>query len=736
MDLKPNYIRITNYNKLIDRFITVQAKKATDTDKEKMGKLFALVEILGPWHPNSQIGQTIINTLTREYYKQSNTSEYINFQNALKKVNEKLVQITQNGETDWIGKINACLILICAGKMHFAHTGKIKGYLLRENKLMPIIDTKDSYSYTHPLKTFSSVISGEIKLSDRIFFSTNLLFDYINNKNLENLLAEKNIADSSTQIANILKTRNNKLVNCLLISLDQTNENPNQIPEVIYLDEEHFSYALKSAQNTFGKFLVNIKNNFKKAHHHFKTGNKYFQEKVLPQSKDIWNKTRDFTAKNIKNLQKKSEPLIQKIKDGTSQNEPKTKPQTANFNVNYYNKSSKQIVLFFSSLKDNAKKLFKKTKEIFVKLFSHKYRSRTLIGIAIILLVIFIINIGYLHNKSINKESQLKQEENITQLENKKDEITLSMLANDQTKAQKLINELESDLKNFSNTKLSANLQEKITAIKNDISAKKDEIAKITRLSSSVQIAKFSNIDQFFIVNDYTYALNKNTNQIFKAKDESKENPQEITQIPNSYGLAKTAKQSDTNSIFVYTYQKNIYALENDNLYKQENSKNTWANADILGIYKNNLYLLDASGGQIYKYTAGDNNYSDPQEYLDPAAVDVKNALDMAIDGNVYVLKQNGTVVKLTLGDQTDFTLKNIPAPNNKIADPKKIITNENLDSIYILDGLRVLEFNKDGEFQNQYAFSDDIKEIKDFYVSGKEIYILSNNTVYKFTHK
>lgn len=726
MQLIPQYTRITNYKKLVDRFITSQVRSSSDPKKQEMGKIFALIEILNPWHPNAQIGQTIINTLIREYYRQSNTNELINLENALKKVNEKLVEITQRGETDWIGKINATLILITNNKIHLAYTGKIKAYLWRSGKILPIINPKETYTYNHPLKTFSSVISGDLKLKDKIFFSTNLLFDFIDSHKLEQLLSEKNIIEIGDQIASILRSRNTKQANCIIVDMGITNQDLTQMPEAIYLDQEQFAQF----SQTFKKYFDNLKDSGAKLglllKNSFGKSQKYYQEKIVPKSKEILTKSKSYTEKHI------SKPTIDETKiRSTIPNSPEqSKPS---LNVNYYNASSKKIVLYFKKCLDYLSTASRKIINLLKKCFKPKNRSKTFIVISIILLLIFIANIGLLKKVNTNKENIIQTEAILTDLENKKDDASLAIITGDNKKAEVLLNEIMTEINNL---QYDPSLNNRVDSLKNEIQEKLDEISKITRLTDPQSINEFNNTNFFTISSNKIISLNTSSNQIFASEIKNNASPSEIAQIPTQDGLAKTMSQQE-NTDYIYTFKKSVYSLQNDNLKKVTNKDGSWKNAAALANYLENIYLLDSDIGQIYKYTKNNDNFSESSEYLDTNKIDVKKSIDLTIDGNIYILKSDGNIIKILLGNPINFTINGIPEPDSNISNPKKIYTEEGINSLYVLDNNRILELDKNGNYISQFAFSNDISDIKDFYINpkNKELYILDNNKVYSFNY-
>lgn len=69
------------------------------------------------------------------------------------------------------------------------------------------------------------------------------------------------------------------------------------------------------------------------------------------------------------------------------------------------------------------------------------------------------------------------------------------------------------------------------------------------------------------------------------------------------------------------------------------------------GIFDLNLYVLDGAAGRILKFSGGDYE-SEPEDWTrGVAAEELKNATDLAIDGNIYVLQPDGSIMKFFLNN-------------------------------------------------------------------------------------
>ena len=79
-----------------------------------------------------------------------------------------------------------------------------------------------------------------------------------------------------------------------------------------------------------------------------------------------------------------------------------------------------------------------------------------------------------------------------------------------------------------------------------------------------------------------------------------------------------------------------------------------------------------------------------------------------------------------------------MPKPIDKIEQPIKIYTDSDASSLYILDAAkkRIIEFDKDGHFIQQYALPSNFDHLTDFSVSqkSKKIWVVNQNNLYEFS--
>jgi hypothetical protein len=135
----------------------------------------------------------------------------------------------------------------------------------------------------------------------------------------------------------------------------------------------------------------------------------------------------------------------------------------------------------------------------------------------------------------------------------------------------------------------------------------------------------------------------------------------------------------------------------------------SWEDPQALGTYSGNLYVLDPAYGNIIKYVPnGDDYQHDPVDYVQAASdLSWPGAIDMAIDGCIYVLLSDGSILKFAGGQAQPFTQEGVYPP---LEEPLGISASPDSTSVFVADSSegRIVEFTPEGQFVRQYRASLD----------------------------
>lgn len=164
------------------------------------------------------------------------------------------------------------------------------------------------------------------------------------------------------------------------------------------------------------------------------------------------------------------------------------------------------------------------------------------------------------------------------------------------------------------------------------------------------------------------------------------------------------------NSAFALAaYEEKVFVLGGDGIYQVDsgNSKvidKTWQGDALISAFAGNMYVLDKSGNQIYRYSGGGGGFGEKQNWLAAGTnVDFSDISQMTIDGSIYALYPNSKVLKFSQGSPQNFSVK---ATYPDIGNIDAIYANPDNQYVYLLDkaGARIVVTDKKGDYKAQYV--------------------------------
>ncbi|OGC44292.1 hypothetical protein A2V54_00010 [candidate division WWE3 bacterium RBG_19FT_COMBO_53_11] len=155
--------------------------------------------------------------------------------------------------------------------------------------------------------------------------------------------------------------------------------------------------------------------------------------------------------------------------------------------------------------------------------------------------------------------------------------------------------------------------------------------------------------------------------------------------------------------------------------------------ANALGTYLGNIYLLVPGEEQIYKFWNLPGGYAGAQNRI-KEAVTTAGVVDMAIDGEIWLLQSDGEIIRLSAGEQVPFSISNL---SDTLKEPIKIFTQTGMKRLYILDRgeSRIVVLDKSGNFLGQFK-GDFLSGATDLWVSSNEksIFVLAGAKIYQIS--
>lgn len=292
----------------------------------------------------------------------------------------------------------------------------------------------------------------------------------------------------------------------------------------------------------------------------------------------------------------------------------------------------------------------------------------------------------------------------------------------------------------------------KITALFNDVypqaQKKYDEGQSLTGLNQNLARESFQASEK--ILNGSKDKFPKDSKQAKQIADLEKKVQDALLQTSGVNSVEAKEVGNDASSLLSFenkhsgksftTDEKNNFYITDKSVFKEEKevikNDNNWENPSGIGVYFSNIYVLDKTKGGILKFVPAGSGYSKSNYFTGNTSPDLSGAGGMAIDGSIWIIENDGTILKFTRGKADSFNVSGLDRP---LSSPTKIFTGVDFSNVYILDNGngRIIVLGKDGSYKEQYQ-ANMIKTAKDFEVneSGKKIFILSGGKIYEIDLK
>lgn len=158
-------------------------------------------------------------------------------------------------------------------------------------------------------------------------------------------------------------------------------------------------------------------------------------------------------------------------------------------------------------------------------------------------------------------------------------------------------------------------------------------------------------------------------------------------------------------------------------------------NPSQIDFFLGRTYIADEGQNQIFRYEPG-NLEGTPTEWFSDTRPYISGLLAMAIDGDIWMLNNEGTLVRYREGEQVPFSLDSGAV---RAVEPVDMVIGSRGDSsIFIADAAydRILAFDKEGTYKYQLVAreGEPLKDLRGLYLDEFEdkIYILTKTALYQ----
>lgn len=748
-----------------------------DADKEELaGKLFIILEIEAKPAQALKIINFLINNINRNYYHNEKIIlreristlkvEHI-LETSLAKANKDLAEFLDREKIKIdLNKFNITIGLIYKNELHFSGLGKNKGFLIylekdkggKKSKFEKNEDEKARYKIidvdsSSPVKAkadpdqkkpkeikfFSDVTSGHIPGQGYFLFTNEALPEYLSQRQLVEIITKLPPAGAAEQIKNTLSKINAYISFSGLIIKNTIGQEEKFRPERMIRpapDAARLSIEELSATEAETEKLLTPSG--------IMGGKKW-----LNRLSGLIQKIPRITANTAK------EPLKAKIflKDKIFLKRKEAWLQKIGsflknlifalaglFIYLFRILTNKETLMdFLGKIKSFPLKIIAKANRAKNWLRNLNFKNKFLFAAAAVCLILLLSNLTFKNIENKKQAAQKNLDGLIASVEQKQNQVEANLLYNNEIGAKEILSEIKGLLAELpKEDEKNPETYAKLLA-KNE--SQMEKIRHVVKIDNALKLADFVNLNssaqsQNIILSDnkiYAGDSAQKTIYVINLSDNLATAIADLNAPIQALGFPAADKDKNIyylNNSSIVRLDAKTQELTNLNLGPPEGPKN------IIGLsgYNNRLYCLDSQTGQIYRLDRTAAGFT-ASPWLARAA-DLARAVDLSIDGHIYVLTSSGQILKYLKGEQQDFTLELIEP---EFTGPTKIHVSQDLEFIYILEpaGKRLAIFNKTGKFIAQYQ-SDNFSDLKDFAVdeAGKKIYLLNNNSVYEVEGK
>ncbi len=379
----------------------------------------------------------------------------------------------------------------------------------------------------------------------------------------------------------------------------------------------------------------------------------------------------------------------------------------------------------FSSLTDSSKNYIKK-RAIYLK--SEKEKSsrpqKTLMTVAVVLLFLLFSSVFFGMRQRERLGLDQGSQEILREARQKKEEgealLTLNPAKSRQLllEAKDLLGQIDQDKED----KSFLEFKEELEKVLNEVLQEHEVIGELFFDLEIIKASAFG--DRISLLDDRLIILDKNQNSVYSIGAEDKKN----AILSGGEKLKGPSLLTTTeNGAYVLAEDGVLKAAKTPSLLIEKDS--TWSNIIDMEGFSSNLYLLD-NGGEIWKYPFLETEFSSKQRWL-KEQTSLSSALSMAVDGSLWVLLNDGSILRFTQGDSNFFRITGL---EKGFSNPSIIYTDFNSENLYILDkgNSRVVAIDKSGEYKAEYHWSE-MSSVNDLLVLEEQskIFLLVGSKIF-----
>ncbi|MEX0650277.1 MAG: hypothetical protein WD200_04700 [Candidatus Andersenbacteria bacterium] len=698
--------------------------------EQRLGYLFAAAETENRDGIGSELLDTIITAIQKEYFRDKQRSPETSFEMALHQANLILHDTADQGLRDWMRHFHVAIGALAGHNLHLSIAGNGRAFLSRKSNLTDISEGLSQGVITDPLQTFSQVASGEIQPRDTLFLATSAFGEMFRPIDITRLTLDHSATTISGRLGQLYSDQRHTdplaFVTVALLpqyvvkpASRRSSDEPNIRRAAPPISQEQIKprQPLVIHRSTFQRILLFIAQLAVTAWKTIQLRLWPLMKKGSVKSGRVMVSASKATGRNIHSLAQRRK------KDEQSRSITLRAPHISRDSIR---NGIGVAVAYVISIPLRAKYAF-----------TALPRMGKIFGVLSLALVIALVtSLFLLREKRTADEDIQRASELLHEATTKAQAAETALIYDNRDQATGLLGEAQSIV-----TQLVASglYEAEVRSLQTDITGQYDRLQRITRTDdSSVRvITDLATITSkqprvLFATPDALYTIHPETNAIIKINPDGA--AQTVHETSEGVGFVTGGVSHPSDKMLIFrTSPAGIATYDTvDGSFTQQEISFSSQQPDIkdIAVYGNRLYVYDAAADQILSYNKTLRGYSSGSAWIEDQSFPKDSIESLAIDGSAYTLHSDGTIRRLFKGVAADFVPEKVEP---SLQGSTKIITTESANNIYVIDpaNRRVIIFSKKGTLISQLVISS-ATTVSDIAVSDDEtkLYVLDGTRV------
>ena len=727
--------------------------RPTPLEERTLGRLVLLAEIAERSQDNDRILHELEQEICRQYYESEDFQAEAAFERMLQKVNERLHLLLGPALPEWLERTNLVIAVVKETALHFTVIGQLHAFLIHRQRIVDILETSSgvpSQDQASPLKIFTNIISGQLSLEDSLLFCTPSVLDYLSQEKLKRIIGEHNPNDAVRQLENLLAESDSATSFGALV-LRLTALPPEARAEEVQNDTEsaiHDRSGITRPQTSMEELI----------RREAKT-NELLNHPLWPNlSRAIKTGTRGAVEKMNAAFGRKEDDCTE-LPEGTPIRAWKAPSEPSALNK-ATRATGNGLLLLLKAIGVGIGKLFAaigrslRRRSVSEHLknaptstnrrlasgaswFRMLTPQRRWILLAALVLIIFaaqsIVSAG---NRRAQQQQQQTYTSAITSAREKISAADAALLIKNESGARKSLQDAATTLASIPADQKSYTSD--IALLTNQIQAKQQTLRHVVSVDPET-VYDLAGLEVGFTAPSFALSsgslmmFNGSSSSVFSV-DPTKKTAATLVDAPSLESPLTYFVGGQPSPALIMQHNGSLQQID-VTTKSLATVPVAYDNADRdlrdAAVYINRLYTLDAKNSAIIRHDKTGAGYAAGSSWLSGTSTTLADAVSLAVDGSVYVLRQSGVIEKFTAGKKDAVTFDQ-PDPIMQAA--TSIFAAADITTLFIADGSnrRIVEYGKDGKFLRQYV-SDKLANVKRVIVNKGTVYALVGTQIVRF---